>query len=262
MRRVSDEQLAEYLTFALGEADKPSMFVIFQNRLESLPWIMSTCHQVTRSVGFVDVRGGDLESMLLAEQQMSRPPEIDVVAGAFSTIPADARYALNAGRDRLLDLGRKLIFVEPAIAEAELRRDFPDIFSVVRGVFHHTSPIYEHDDRFDTGGACRLSTIASRLPPVVTRGSAIVHGGKVHFKAPSVILCPRCGKALERGKATIFFEYAPRESSRQAVDGWVCSCGESYVPGPKARAAYIRAFSQEERTDGSENEPSEEQGRA
>jgi hypothetical protein len=36
MQRVSDEQLAEYLAFALEEADKPSWFVVFQNRLESI----------------------------------------------------------------------------------------------------------------------------------------------------------------------------------------------------------------------------------
>jgi hypothetical protein len=101
-------------------------------------------------VNVVDVGGRDLESMLRAEQQASRPPEIDIVNGAFSTIPQAARYTLNAGRDRLLDLGRKLVFVEPATQELELRRDLPDIFSVVREVFHFTAPMYEHDDLFDT----------------------------------------------------------------------------------------------------------------
>jgi hypothetical protein len=242
MQRVSDEQLAEYLAFALEEADKPSWFVVFQNRLESIPWLLNTCHEVTRSVNVVDVGGRDLESMLRAEQQASRPPEIDIVNGAFSTIPQAARYTLNAGRDRLLDLGRKLVFVEPATQELELRRDLPDIFSVVREVFHFTAPMYEHDDLFDTGGACRLAAIASRLPPVVTSGSAILHGGKVHFKAPPATPCPKCGTVLTRGKTTIVFEYAPSSTRHQIVDGWVCPCGESYVPGSQARAAYLRAF--------------------
>jgi hypothetical protein len=255
MRCRSDEELDEYLPFALRETDKPAMFVVFQDRLGSISWLLNTLHQVTRSVGVLDVRGGDLESMLVSELEASRPPEIDIVSGAFSTIPKAARYTLNAGRDRLLDFGRKLVFVEPAAEEVELRRDLPDIFSVVREVFHVTAPvhehdtvpIYEHDDRFDTGGACRLATIASSLPPVVTRGSAILHGGKVHFKAPPSIPCPKCGQILVRGKTTIDFEYAPRASRRQIVDGWVCPCGESsYVPGSQARAAYLRAFNQED----------------
>ncbi len=255
MRCVSDEQLDEYLPFALGETDKPAMFVVFQNRPESISWLLNTIHQVTRSVGVLDVRGGDLESMLVSELKASRPPEIDIVSGAFSTIPKAARYTLNAGRDRLLNLGRKLVFVEPATEEVELRRNLPDIFSVVREVFHVTAPvhqhdaapIYEHDDLFDTGGACRLATIASRLPPVVARDSAIIHGGKVHFKAQPSIPCPKCRQILVRGKTTIDFEYAPRASRRQIVDGWVCPCGESsYVPGSQARAAYLRAFNQED----------------
>jgi hypothetical protein len=242
MQRVSDEQLDEYLPFALRETDKPAMFVVFQNRPESISWLLNTLHQVTRSVGVLDVRGHDLESMLVSELEASRAPEIDIVNGAFSTIPKAARYNLNAGRDRLLDLGRKLVFVEPATEELELRRDLPDIFSVVREVFHFTPPIYEHDDLFDTGGACRLATIASRLPPVVARGSAILHGGKVHFKAPPAIPCPKCGTVLTRGKTAIDFEYAPSSTRHQIVDGWVCPCGESYVPGSRARAAYLRAF--------------------
>ena len=248
MQSVSDEQLDEYLAFALEAANKPSWFVVFQNQPGSLQRILNACRQVTWSAEVVDVKGRDLESVLLSERT-SRPPEIDVVSGAFSTIPAAARYTLNAGRDRLLDLGRKLVFVEPATQEVELRRDLPDIFSVVREVFHvtaaaheHAAPIYEHDDLFDTGGACRLATIASRLPPVVTRGSAIIHGGKVHFKAPQAVPCPKCGTILTRGKTTIDFEYAPSSTRHQIVDGWVCPCGESYVPGSRARAAYLRAF--------------------
>jgi hypothetical protein len=111
---------------------------------------------------------------------------------------------------------------------------------------HFMAPMYDHDDLFDTGGACRLATIAARLPPVAARSAALLHGGKVHFKAPPSIPCPKCGEILVRGAVTIDFEYAPRASYRQVVDGWVCPCGESYVPGHRARAAYILAFSKEE----------------
>lgn len=249
MQRVSEEQLTEYLTFALAETDRPAMFFVFQDRPESVPWLLQTCRQVSMSVGVVEAKGGDLESLLRSEQEMSRPPEINLVIDAFSTAPASSRYRLNAARDRLLDLNRKMVFVEPALAEPELRRDLPDIFSVVRTVFHFTSPVYEHDVLFDTGGANRLATIASHLPPVVARDAVLVRGGKVHFKAPPTIPCPKCGGILTRGTTTIDFEYAPRASRRQVVEGWVCACGEAYVPGPRARAAYIRAFSQAEGAD-------------
>ena len=244
MQRLSDEQLTDYLTFALKETDRPAMFFVFQDRLESVPWLLDTCRQVTTSVGVVEPKGRDLESLLRSEQEMSPPPEIDLVIGAFSTVTPSSRYHLNAARDRLLDLHRKMVFVEPLLAEPELRRDLPDIFSVVRSVFHLTAPMYEHDVLFDTGGANRLATIASHLPPVVARDSALVHGGKVHFKAPPTVPCPRCGRILTRGTTTIDFEYAPRASRRQRVEGMGrCACGEAYVPGHRARAAYIRAFS-------------------
>ena len=94
----------------------------------------------------------------------------------------------------------------------------------------------------DTGGACPLSIIAKRLPPVVTRGATVIHQGIVHFKQAPQIPCPRCGEILQPGDTTLVFEDAPPGQKEQRVFGWVCPCGEAYVPGQTAKAAHAAAF--------------------
>jgi len=88
----------------------------------------------------------------------------------------------------------------------------------------------------------RWETLAKTLPAIVTCGSIVVERGKPHFKGPPLVDCPRCKSKLNRGTATLTFRQAPPATQKQAVEAWVCSCGEFYVPGEIAKEAYLRAF--------------------
>lgn len=151
------------------------------------------------------------------------------------------RPAVNAARDRLLTSGRKLVLVEPTASMSDLKRDFPDMLSVVREIFE-VHPIYERDYLYDSGEAWRLRTIAARLPAVITAGATIIQGGRVHFKNAPQVVCPRCGQTLLAGSTTLTFCHAPPAQQEQVVSGWVCQCGEAYVPGAIAREAHAAAF--------------------
>lgn len=101
---------------------------------------------------------------------------------------------------------------------------------------------FAEDYLFDSGPAHSLPSIRRSIPSGTTRGSTIFINGKPKFKSPQVIECPSCGGVLRPGKATIVFQHAREGSREQEVDGFVCECGEQYVPGDTARAAYQRAM--------------------
>jgi hypothetical protein len=87
-----------------------------------------------------------------------------------------------------------------------------------------------------------FNRLVAKLPSVFTRGSVIIHHGIAHFKGSPVDKCPKCGKVPTFGTTTLTFRYAPVESQTQTVQGWICECGEKYVPGEIAKQAHHRAF--------------------
>jgi len=89
-----------------------------------------------------------------------------------------------------------------------------------------------------------LDAVATLLAPVETRGPTVIRRGRVHWKMQPEIPCPRCERWLERGEVTLTFRHAPPSSREQRVQGYVCGCGEYYVPGKTARDAHHRAFAE------------------
>src|SRR5262249_6721638 len=103
-------------------------------------------------------------------------------------------------------------------------------------------PVYAEDYLWASPGGASMEALAATLPPVVTYGSTVVERGRAHFMGPPLVECPRCGGQMQRRQVALSFKHAPEASRSQEVEAWVCSCGERYVPGPAARAAYLRAF--------------------
>jgi YgiT-type zinc finger domain-containing protein len=239
----SETKIFESLIWALEASGHPAMFAIFYENIDIDQLTLEIGRRLTSRVALVEIPGGDLESSLRDNQERSERPGVDVVAGALSALPANQRAAVNASRDRILELGTKLVFIEPMSKKYELYRDFPDLFSVVRSAVHISGPAFEDDHLFDNSPAWRLSTIACRLPQAITRGATLIHQGVVHSKDSPRIECPKCGEVLVRGTTQITFTHAPEATRIQRVSGWVCPCGEAYVPGEIAQAAHRRAFS-------------------
>src|SRR5437868_91502 len=119
----------------------------------------------------------------------------------------------------------------------------------------------QNDFQWDSTRVGRQESLAKTLPPIVSRGSIVVERGKPHFKGPPLVDCPRCQSKLSHGTATLIFRHAPAETQKQQVEAWVCSCGEFYVPGEIAKAAYIRAF-QPAGGGGTQRNESDDRGRS
>ncbi|MCI0639287.1 MAG: hypothetical protein L0Y72_30050 [Gemmataceae bacterium] len=169
-------------------------------------------------------------------------PEIVFVKEGFSRLSAEQRRILNLHRDSLLAFGTKMVVVEPFEKHRALVKDLPDVFSILRQ-FDLTAPVFEDDFLWNTADANRLSLISSHLKLPVAKGSVIIdQSGHAHYKGPPVDICPRCGAKLRYGATQLTFKHAPVETQVQPVEGWVCPCGEKYVPGETARQAYLRAF--------------------
>jgi hypothetical protein len=66
--------------------------------------------------------------------------------------------------------------------------------------------------------------------------------GHALSKPEPIIPCPVCKTPLRPSKVALTFEHAPEESATQHVPGFLCDCGEFYVPGDVARDAHRRAF--------------------
>ena len=101
---------------------------------------------------------------------------------------------------------------------------------------------YQDDFLLDNTGAISIASVRDRLPAIDVRGATVINAGAAHTKAPRMIACPRCGNMLKEGTAVLRFRLAPELRRMQEVEGWVCDCGEAYVPGAAAKAAHRRAF--------------------
>jgi hypothetical protein len=121
------------LTQALSWADAPALFVVWQDSVSSVRLFVDAMLQaglthwtVYRSNGLGWISG------LTQMTEPANADEVVVLLGCLSAIPQEQRYQLNVARTLFLDIPRKIIFVESAAQEGELREVFPDIFSLVR----------------------------------------------------------------------------------------------------------------------------------
>ncbi len=101
---------------------------------------------------------------------------------------------------------------------------------------------YQDDFLLDNTGAISIASVRDRLPAIDVRGATVINAGVAHTKAPRMIACPRCRNMLKEGTTVLRFRLAPEPTRAQQVEGWVCDCGEAYVPGVVAKAAHRRAF--------------------
>jgi hypothetical protein len=238
MRLAATLEALLELAWGLEAAEAPALYLVLDEVHDRVPGALAAQLGPRVRITRTGPQGpGWLERLL------GQPPgdAIDIVEGGLSSLPQMQRGAFNAGRERLITPGRKLVFVEPRGKTQELLRDFPDVISVVREIFA-IQPAYADDHLYESGEAWRLRAIARRLPPVLTRGATIVQSGKVHYKQAPQIHCPRCGQVLRRGTTTMVFHHAPPAQREQPVSAWICPCGESYVPGAVAREAHALAF--------------------
>jgi hypothetical protein len=102
--------------------------------------------------------------------------------------------------------------------------------------------VSRHDEYLANPSGWSLDAVATLLPAVQKRGPLVMRKGRVHWKMRPEIPCPRCGELLQPGEVTLTFEHAPTQAKEQRARGFVCPCGEHYVPGQAARDAHQRAF--------------------
>lgn len=229
------------LQWVLNTVEAPALFVLWQDDVRDLAFVRGATR---KQLHVLDSSAGKHLPSRLVEQQPTSE-EVVVMPAALSSVPPEERPWVNLARNRLLLAKQTVLFVEPTSQEPTLRRDFPDIFAIVRGSFHLQQPLYEDDYLWNTGEAGRLAALAATLPPLFSVGSILVERGTPQFKGSPVSNCPRCGNYLHLGPTTLTFRFAPVERQTQAVEGWVCSCGERYVAGENAREAHRRAFRRE-----------------
>ncbi len=242
MQPLSEEELTRTLEWGLSAAGTPAMLAIFQPRVDAIEATVAACRRVSQQVEAVDTRTSGGLSSFLRGGECATHAEIEILVGGLSSVPHRERSLVNSARDRILRMGRKLVFVEPSSLSEELHRDFPDIFACVRQQLMLQDLGDDDDELFDSGGARRFATLARRMPSLVVKGATLIEQGRVHFKSPPAISCPRCGRTLKPGLATIDFLHAPEATRRQEARAWVCPCGEAYIPGEAARDAHARAF--------------------
>lgn len=198
----------------LALADAPALFCVWVADDEAKRGVTEACRAGGRAVSILAGRAG------LDVAIAGTAPGLLLVEGGLSSVPVQDRPAINQARQRLLTGQAVIVLVEPRGEESSLRADYPDVFSVARS--HHrvgAPPDLDEPDHF-----------------VPARGEA------VSPSSLTMIPCPRCGKTMTPGRTTISFRMAPEATRTQGVDGWVCPCGEHYVPGSVAREAYARAF--------------------
>jgi hypothetical protein len=186
--------------------------------------------------------GGDLLGRLPNLASQSAHHGVVVLRDWLSALAPVEKRSLDVQREQLLRLDKKLIFVESTTQERAIRRELPNVISIVREHFRLVRPSWDDDDMWPAA-AEPWDRFAARLPKFHSHGSILYIDGKAHFKAGPVDACPKCGARPVRGTTQITFRYAPAETRDQQVVGWVCPCGEAYVPGDVAREAHRRAFS-------------------
>jgi YgiT-type zinc finger domain-containing protein len=189
------------------------------------------------------VIGSDGSDLLgrLQEAVHSTSSGVVVLRGGLSALSPSEKRTLDVRREQLLDLDCTLVFIESVDREPALRRDLPNVMSIVREHFRLVRPSWDDDDMWPAA-AGPWGRFAARLPEIFTHGSIIFSKGKAHFKVGPIDTCPKCGHKPTRGRTQLTFRYAPATTQVQEVDAWVCQCGEVYVPGDIARAAHQRAF--------------------
>jgi histidyl-tRNA synthetase len=192
----------------------------------------AVCERAGRDSVVIDARHDP--DWIASIERLTDPHQVAIVRNALVG-STEARQPML--REKLIALHRSVLLVERASDCGTIQSDFPGFF---RGGI--TTYDISSDEEFDTGNAFRLERIAASLPPAVTRGETLIVNGRVQRKSPEVIDCPKCGTTMTRGTTTITFNDAPKATRVQSVDGWICNCGESYIPGPVARAAHERAF--------------------
>jgi hypothetical protein len=229
------------LEWVLQATEGSALFVVWQDDAKELELVSKVSSSANKSIARLQTTEGSRLPLLVSEYPITSPG-ILLVAGGLSSVPIEERHWINFARIRLLRPDAAVVLVEPASEERALRRDYPDIFSIARACFYLNRPSYEDDYLWNTIASERLAHFAGSLPPVFTLGSIIVDHGVPQFKGSPVPNCPRCGKSLHKGATTLTFRLAPPATQTQPIEGWICACGERYIPGPIAREAHRKAF--------------------
>lgn len=127
---------ANRLAVAL-EAPAPALFVLWQDATDNVVRFIDVC--LGRGAAHIHLQriNGDRNGGLQMEDlRVSLPGRdkgiVSVLLGCLSSVHPERRAEINAGRNFWMELGRRVLFVEPIAREVELKRDFPDIFSLVR----------------------------------------------------------------------------------------------------------------------------------
>ena len=173
--------------------------------------------------------GGDLLGRLPSLVSQSPAHGVVVLRDWLSALTPVEKRSLDVHREQLLQLDKKLIFIELTTQERALRRELPSVMAIVREHFRLVRPSWDDDDMWPAP-AEPWDRFAARLPKFYSHSSILYIDGEAHFKAGPVDACPRCGARPVRGTTQITFRYAPAETRDQQVVGWVCPCGEPYVP--------------------------------
>jgi len=126
----------ERLGFAV-QVPEPALFVVWQQTADHVGDFIDACLRAgAREVRSIHVQGNNPEGIglddLRSDLLRSTEGTVIVLLGCLSGVAPARRMAFNAGRSFWLNLGRLVLFVEPIDCEAELKKAFPDIFSLVR----------------------------------------------------------------------------------------------------------------------------------
>jgi YgiT-type zinc finger domain-containing protein len=208
------------LEVELGLAEAPAVFCVWLDDPQALATVTAACRASGSEPRLLAGREG-LERYL-AEENTPASGVVLIEAG-LSSVPRPERQKVNRARQRLLR-AQVVVLVERQEEESALRVDYPDIFSIAKS--HHRIGLPSEDEP-PFIAAPRATRRLPEIPP------------------DFVIPCPRCGEVMRRGRTTLTFHLAPEATRSQEVDGWVCSCGERYVPGDIAQEAHRRAFKME-----------------
>lgn len=237
---MTAEILAEFQTL-FEIAPTPSIYLLWGDSVEATGFL-----QVCRESAFPVLR-----LRATNEFWIQSLPGLDfgdtntrgfVIEGGLSSIAQSLRPTINGIRERFLTFSRPVFLSESIEFEKQLREDFPDLFAVIRQEFYLETSITSGEEACSSIAGGSLDRLVRQLPDPHVKGSLIYSQGKVHFKGAAVDRCPRCGKTPKWLPTTLTFRHAPVATQVQTTQGWVCECGEKYVPGMLAKEAHQRAF--------------------
>lgn len=164
-----------------------------------------------------------------------------ILTDALGPWPVTTRAQINRGRERLLSLGRRIVFAETKSGSPEAIAELRDLRAVLRDTFDLRSDVGEDDDLWDTGPMASLEQMGPRMP-TTTRGATLIVRGRVRRKHAKLRRCPACGEVMESAVVELRFEHAPAETRVQRVPGYACACGERWPDPAQVRAAHAQAF--------------------